>query len=204
MGQFSWLYSDTNKQVVDNKEADAYLLVPEPYQEEYGKYILETCYDGYGHFGNNDVYELVALWNRKNMPLNTSAVKEPELSDFDGLLDFEKEELRKKGANDNDIEKADKEEKNKCYEIAKERYHRELQMLCDFKADTPDEIMKQKYGKDFLRIIGIDIACEDEDNFALKFPIKITSVEMSYSSANPSKSDPYQGWEESEDEEECW
>ena len=94
MGQFSWLYSDTNKQVVDNKEADAYLLVPEPYQEEYGKYILETCYDGYGHFGNYDVYELVALWNRKNMPLNTSAVKEPELSDFDGLLDFEKEENR--------------------------------------------------------------------------------------------------------------
>ena len=36
MGQFSWLYSDTNKQLVDNKEADAYLLVPEPYQEEYG------------------------------------------------------------------------------------------------------------------------------------------------------------------------
>lgn len=174
------------------------------HQEEYGKYILETCYDGYGHFGNYDVYELVALWNRKNMPLNTSAVKEPELSDFDGLWDFEKEELRKKGANDDDIEKADKEEKNKCYEIAKERYHRESQMLCDFKADTPDEIMKQKYGKDFLRIIGIDIACEDEDNFALKFPIKITSVEMSYSSANPSKSDPYQGWEESEDEEECW
>ena len=204
MGQFSWLYSDTNKQLVDNKEANAYLLIPEPYQEEYGKYILETCYDGYGHFGNYDVYELVALWNRKNMPLNTSAVKELELSDFDGLWDFEKEELRKKGANDDDIEKADKEEKNKCYEIAKERYHRESQMLCDFKADTPDEIMKQKYGKDFLRIIGIDIACEDEDNFALKFPIKITSVEMSYSSANPSTSDPYQGWEESEDEEECW
>ena len=204
MGQFSWLYSDTNKQVVDNKEADAYLLVPEPYQEEYGKYILETCYDGYGHFGNYDVYELVALWNRKHMPLNTSAVKEPELSNFCGLDDYEKEELRKRGANDDDIEKADKEEKIKYYEIAKERYHRESQMLRDFKSDTPDEVMKQKYGNDYLRILGIDIACDDEDNFALKFPIKITSVEMSYSSAIPSKSDPYQGWEESEDEEECW
>ena len=60
MGQFSWLYSDTNKQVVDNKEADAYLLVPEPYQEEYGKYILETCYDGYGHFG---IMTFMNLWH---------------------------------------------------------------------------------------------------------------------------------------------
>ena len=64
---------------------------------------------------------------------------------------LKKKNFEKKGQSDNDIEKADKEEKNKCYEIAKERYHRELQMLCDFKADTPDEIMKQKYGKDFLR-----------------------------------------------------
>lgn len=51
MGQFSWIYSDTNKQVVDGKRADTYLLVPEPFQEKYEKYIYEDCYDGYGNFG---------------------------------------------------------------------------------------------------------------------------------------------------------
>lgn len=32
MGQFSWIYSDTKKQVVDNKNADTYLLVPKLFQ----------------------------------------------------------------------------------------------------------------------------------------------------------------------------
>ena len=41
MGQFSWLYSDTGKQVIDNRKADSFLLVPEPFQEKYGKYIFE-------------------------------------------------------------------------------------------------------------------------------------------------------------------
>lgn len=27
MGQFSWIYSDTNNQLIDNKPADTYLLV---------------------------------------------------------------------------------------------------------------------------------------------------------------------------------
>ena len=33
MGQFSWIYSDTNKQLIDNRRADTYLLVPPPFQE---------------------------------------------------------------------------------------------------------------------------------------------------------------------------
>ena len=45
MGQFSWIYSDTNKQVIDNKRADTYLLVPKPFQEKYGKVIYEDTYD---------------------------------------------------------------------------------------------------------------------------------------------------------------
>ena len=43
MGQFSWIYSDTNKQLVDNKIADTYLLVPKPFQEKYGKAIYEAA-----------------------------------------------------------------------------------------------------------------------------------------------------------------
>lgn len=68
MGQFSWVYSDTRKAMKDNKRADSYLLVPPPFQEKYGKYILEECYDGYGHFGRWDIYKLIAEWNREHIP----------------------------------------------------------------------------------------------------------------------------------------
>lgn len=32
MGQFSWIYSDTDKQLLDDVYADTYLLVPKPFQ----------------------------------------------------------------------------------------------------------------------------------------------------------------------------
>jgi hypothetical protein len=68
MGQFSWIYSDTHKQLIDNKEADTYLLVPKPFQKKYGKAIYESCYGGYGHFGYYDVYDLIPEWNKNMIP----------------------------------------------------------------------------------------------------------------------------------------
>lgn len=47
---------------------------------------------------------------------------------------------------------------------------------------------------DECRLIGIGIACYDEDNFGLEYPIKITSEPMPYADAKPSKGDPNQGW----------
>lgn len=41
-----------------------------------------------------------------------------------------------------------------------------------------ENIMKEKYGRNYLREIGIDIVCYDEDNAVLKCPIKITTKEM--------------------------
>lgn len=61
MGFFSWMFADTA-----NKErlmigSPGYLLVP----EGKGENIYESCYEGYGCFGCQDVYELVAIWNRE-------------------------------------------------------------------------------------------------------------------------------------------
>lgn len=69
MGQFSWLDCVNKKYPIrDNCKEPVYVLVPEAYIDQYadeGKpYIKEDYYDGYGHFGKYDIYDLVAEWNR--------------------------------------------------------------------------------------------------------------------------------------------
>lgn len=55
--------------------------------------------------------------------------------------------------------------------------------------------MKAKYGSDWKRILGIAVACYDEQNAALKYPIKIASTnQCKYEDLPASKSDPNQGW----------
>ena len=149
MGQFSWIYSDTNEQLVDNKRADAYLLVPKPFQEKYGKAIYEGCYEGYGRFDGHDVYDLIPEWNKEMIP-----------------------EIIRRLSNGN--WQADATERD----IANLRsYYRDKPITCE------------------LRWLGIIMACYDKDNFALEYPIKITTKEMEYEEVKPSKSDPNQGWE---------
>lgn len=65
MGQFSWICSDTNRQLLNDTHADTYLLVPKPFQEKYGKTIYEGYYDGYGRFGGYDVYNLIPEWDKE-------------------------------------------------------------------------------------------------------------------------------------------
>lgn len=194
MGQFSWIYSDTHKQLLDDVYAETYLLVPKPFQEKYGKAIYEGCYDGYGNFGRYDVYELVALWNRENLPSETRALRLPKVEEYGGLFDSEKEELRKKGMTEEEIKKADAEKQQEYCDKAILRYKKVLLRNKDFANNVPDNVMKEKYGRNYLREIGIDIACYDEDNAVLKYPIKITTKEMEYEEVAPSLSDPNQGW----------
>ena len=52
------------------------------------------------------------------------------------------------------------------------------------------------------RLVGIDIACYDEQNAALRYPIKIThDPDAVYEECNPSPNDPNQGWLYEDDEE---
>ena len=86
MGHFSWIYSDTNKQLVDNKIADTYLLVPKPFQEKYGKAIYEGCYGGYGNFGRYDVYDLIPEWNKESDLMRDCDVGKVRIDDLYDLI----------------------------------------------------------------------------------------------------------------------
>ena len=166
MGQFSWLDCVSGKQIVDDKVKDVYVLIPKEFG---GGHIVEHCYDGYGHFGRHDIFDLVADWNRKDLSENSNFV-----------LPY------------TDLKLCDK----KWYE-----FYADLNLT----REEVVEKVKEKIGNDFFewRIIGIDLACYDEDNEALPFPIKITYDEHAcYELCLPSKSDPNQGWEYEEDEDE--
>lgn len=159
MGQFSWIYSDTNKQLIDNRKADTFLLVPKPFQEKYGKAIYESCYDGYGRFGRCDVYDLIPEWNKEMIPEIIRRIKDGDW---------------KCSTSENDITNL-------------QNYYEGKPITCE------------------LRWLGIVMACYDEDNFSLEYPIKITTKEMEYENVKPSESDPNQGWESYDnDDEEDW
>lgn len=156
MGQFSWIYSDTNKQVIDDKKADTYLLVPKAFQNKYSKAIYEGCYDGYGNFGKYDVYDLIAEWNKEMIPEIIRRIKNGNWRCHTTERDV----------------------------VNLKSYYEGEEIDCE------------------LRWLGIIMACYDEDNFALEYPIKITTKEMEYEDVKASEADPDQGWETDEDYDE--
>lgn len=168
MGQFSWLDCNTGEQILDDVVRDVYVKVPREFRETYGKHITEHKYDGYGNFGGYDIYDLVALWN-----LNYIKVEDIEVPEKEQYVNEE------------------------YFEKAMERYNVNVERMKDFiEGKLSEEEMKAKYGKDYLRLIGIDIACGDERNSKLKYPIKITydKTDTYETYSDYSKDDPNQGW----------
>lgn len=196
MGMFSWLYSNTGKQMLAGVNHTSYLLVPNEFKSKHGEYLEEDFYNGYGQFGIYDVYELVADWNKAYINPETftsQCLKEPTLEQYGGMYDFEKEDLKKQGKSDEEIAAIDEAQRMEYYKIGLRRYKYERQMLTDFCNNVSDKEMKEKYGASFKREIGIDIAAYDEDNEKLKYPIKITDRIIPYEDVAPSKGDPDQG-----------
>ena len=194
MGQFSWMYSDTGEQMLDNKQVDSYLLVPPPFQKQYGQFIYEGNYNGYGRMGGYDVYDLIAEWNREFLSPDMLEPA-PKLDNFGGLWSFERAELVSKGIPEEEIERLDAEQRQKQYNNAISYYEQRCRMLSEYRDGKEDKAMERDYGEDWKREIGINIACYDRQNMNLPFPIKITSIPMDYEVAEPSKRDPNQGWE---------
>lgn len=65
MGFFSWMTCDTRRSIANRyssrKTFPVYVLIPKEFG---GGHLMESDYEGYGVFGGEDVYALVALWNR--------------------------------------------------------------------------------------------------------------------------------------------
>lgn len=180
MGFFSWLTSDTNKSIANvyssRSTFPVYVLIPEEFG---GGYIEEKAYDGYGVFGGHDVYNLVADWNKTH--ISTDNIKKP---------------VREHWSAD--------EQGESWYKSAVERYERECLMVKEFCEGADDKYMKETYGEDYKRIIGINIACYDEQNAALEYPIKfVENKSIAYEDATPSESCPDQGffYDDCEDED---
>ena len=101
MGQFSWLDCVNGKQIVDNKVKDVYVLIPKEFG---GGHIVEHCYDGYGHFGRHDIFDLVADWNRKDLsensdfvfPYSNEQIKNKDWYEFYADLNLTREEVVEK------------------------------------------------------------------------------------------------------------
>lgn len=75
-------------------------------------------------------------------------------------------------------------------------YEQTCACLSDFVGCMSDSEMKEKYGKDYLRELGIEVACYNWQNEQLKYPIKICELKTSaklYDILPASKRDPNQG-----------
>lgn len=179
MGMFTWTDATVKKPRLDKyDDYDRRDIV------EYGGYAKLICpdnseietesHDYYGVIGGRDIYELVAEWNRESLTTDNLSPKPNDPSRYGGLYSFEKESMRQEGKSEEEIEAADKKKRSKYFKMAVNRWERMASLLEEFKAGTSDKILEERYGEDWLREIGIEISCEDENAKKLKYPIKLT------------------------------
>lgn len=74
MGQFSWMYADTNNRIALKLLGSAYVPCPD------GTVIYESCYQCDGIFGGHDIYDLVTDWNRSY--LSVGILEKPKRDDY--------------------------------------------------------------------------------------------------------------------------
>ena len=157
MGQFSWMYADTNNEEALLEGCTAYVPLPS------GEIIEEHDYDGYGHFGGHDIYDLVADWNRAYLS------EHPEF------------EIPKVYGGTMRVD-----------------WHDWYKHYADLSLSREEIVKRSDLYK--YRTIGIDIACLDDQNNVLPFPIKVCKERPApgaYNRLPISWKDPNQGWRDS-------
>lgn len=159
------MYADT-----DNKKAlkigkDSFVICPDD------TVIENHGYNGYGIFGGKDIYELVVDWNRKY--LSPKMLRRPHKKSYGSP---------------------------ESYERAMKDYNFWRKVL-KYAKDHNDEDCKKLASKgrvrpfrEWKRELGIEIACYDDQNAALPFPIKITRTKNKhYADLPASNGDDDQG-----------
>ncbi len=190
MGCYSWMDCCDSKNNIKSTNKTCYVLVPEEFTNVLGERIKENFYDCYGHFGGYDIFELIAEWNKEY--LSEDLLEEaPKLEDFGGLYEFEKEDLRKEGKSEAEIEALELAQKQEYFDRALARRERLINSMRDYKAGMYADDLELKYGDDWKRTIGIYI----EESEKLPYPIKITYNEDAiYEDCARSERDPDQGY----------
>ena len=172
MVNFTWIYSDTDERLLGRDGADVYLLVPEPFQDKYGKAIKGYAYNGFGNFNDScvyDIYSLAAEWNKEYISVDN--IRKPQKEQPRALVDAEY-----------------------LYQRALANYEKECKRLEDFISGKTKDYMLKRYGSLYRHDIGLCLISHNEDNFKLKYPIKMTTKIMPYDEAKPSKTIPEYGW----------
>lgn len=183
MGMFSWIdvTGDENICYSDDK---VICLIPEEHRDavskvfgiELGKTGVEGKYDGYGVIITKegtevDIYDVTPF-------LNICCTTDKQYKD---MLQYKTTDGNERTRLDN-ISKACADEIRQAYK--------------DGKIETIADIVNiiTNYDDEF-RSLGIDLACYDEDNAKLPYPIKITvSDYQTYENSSFSMSDPNQGF----------
>lgn len=109
--------------------------------------IVERCYDGYGMFDGQDIYDLVVDWNKEYLT---------EI--FDRMLS---EDPHCWGADLKPIAEAYQNDDPDLDKIVE-----------SIAAKRCDKFLREEW----KRNVGIAISCEDKNNAALPYPVKITSL----------------------------
>ncbi len=173
MGFFSWKDCVTGNQIISREYKRVYVLVPKEFRKKYGVRISDCCYDGYGHFGGHDIYELIAEWNRFHLSAELLGEK-PTIDEYGGLESYEKEYLRKQGVSEEEIAKRDLDKQKENYENAFAERNYIAAIMDEYKCGENNASLSKKYGNEWLRDIGTAIDLSNGKNNMLKYPIKIT------------------------------
>lgn len=167
MGCFSWMFANWDNERRLRNGKLGYLYCPN------GEILKEPRYDGYGEFAGQDVYDLVADWNRVFLARHPGFMitDQPMVRNEDGT-----------------------------YREGPDKRVDQFPWYAAYADPTKTReevvaIMKKKTTSFEWRHIGINIACTDSQNAALPYPIKICSSSRCghYADLPPSQKDPHQG-----------
>ena len=191
MGSFSWCYCDVGEIRIDSfgcprprrdqrlvgfsKDHPASVLIPEEFGGKTAQ-IDVKMYEDYGRFGKIDIYNLIADWNRSWISAHPD-YKTPHSLKY--------------------------EEQHPKYPAKKMSEYPWWPFYSNLSLSREDVLKKWREAYPCTplvmieyRSIGITIACYNEDNAALPYPIKIAKDPRSiYEDCPPSLSDPYQGFD---------